>query len=168
MKRKLFLVFVFENRRMVSHRQDSNPFFFCWVDVVWNNYKPTSCGKFTVFGCKPWTGLCSYCWWGCIFYVTVIWPNPIVYLAHLHRRWLRSKGPQRMETYYLRTIGFKRLLKSWSSRTVGSVDPVAKTFLPFQLQVHISEKYNLWWGDNATRISYLSYARMQKTILHWK
>lgn len=92
---------------------------------------------------------------GCILNVTVTWPSPLVDLTHLHRKWLQSKGPERMEMYHPKMIGFEKFLKSCRSRNVDSVESMAKITLPFKVQTHISEKYHLGWNDNTARIVYV-------------
>lgn len=48
-----------------------------------------------------------------------------------------------METHHSKNIGAEKFLKSCRSRNVDRVESIAKIYLPFQVQAHISEKYYL-------------------------
>lgn len=69
--------------------------------------------------------------------------------------WLCLKQPGRFELYHPKFIGFEHFHKSCRSRSTDSVESSARVPLPFQVQTHISQKYNLGWSDSCARMVYV-------------
>lgn len=92
---------------------------------------------------------------GNTLFLVIMWPDPLVNLKHLHRKWLTAKGPDKIELYHPKLVGFEHFLKSCRSRSTDSVESTARISLPFQVQTHISQKYNLGWNDSSARVVYV-------------
>lgn len=80
---------------------------------------------------------------GCALEISITWPNPMVELKMLHRKWLQADGSDRIEVYHPKLIGFERFLKSYRTRSTDKIESTARINLPYQVQTHISEKFNL-------------------------
>lgn len=77
--------------------------------------------------------------------VVVALPDPLVDLNHQNQKWLDWKGSDRIETSHCKLFGFKQILKSYKSSSIGSVKSTARIKPPLQVQTHIAEPYNIKW-----------------------
>lgn len=78
--------------------------------------------------------------------LTVTWPEPLINLEKLHRKWFTPNSLDRIEMYHLKMAGFEQFSKLCRTRNTASVESTAK--IPLPIQVHISGKYNLEWTDS--------------------
>lgn len=83
--------------------------------------------------------------------LTVVWPNPLIDLDTLHRKWLwQSSGlsqavraGERFERYHSKCVGFEASLKELQDRVSETIESVARISLPFPVQTRIDSKSNL-------------------------
>lgn len=85
----------------------------------------------------------------------VTWCKPFVNIGQLHSRWLTSKSLGRIEMYRLKMVGFEQLLKSCRIRNTDYVESTVRITLPFPVQTHISQTYNLRWTNDSGRVMYI-------------
>lgn len=89
------------------------------------------------------------------FELTVRWPDPMVDLDMMHKKWLTEDGPGRMEKYHPKYIGFEHALKVFRSRSSDRVESLARIALPFAVQTHIECRNNLGWREDRSRMLYV-------------
>lgn len=92
---------------------------------------------------------------GTELHVTVVWPNPLADVHTMHRKWLHSDGPDKLEVYHPRFVGFDNFLKSLRARSTDNIESTAKIPMPFPVQTHIYGKYNMGWRESSTRMVYV-------------
>ena len=88
--------------------------------------------------------------------------GPMVNLEYLNKNWVvSSEDNQRIEPYHPKIIGFQNSLKDLRWAAADNVESTGRIPLPFSVQTHIEEKFNLAWRDLTVRILYL---RLKATI----
>lgn len=63
--------------------------------------------------------------------LTIQWPTALINLQMLHKKWIESLGPNRMEEYYPTILGFEGLLKKFRNQNNHYVESSARFPLPF-------------------------------------
>ena len=66
-----------------------------------------------------------------------------------------SEDDQRIEPYHPKIIGFQNALKDLRRAAADNVESTVRIALPFSVQTHIEEKFNLAWRDSTVTIVYL-------------
>lgn len=89
--------------------------------------------------------------------VSVHWPQPLVCLETLHKKWLISEGEYRFKIYHPKVFGFETALHKLRNQTSDIVESVARTLLPFPVQPQIEQKYNLGWKESTARMVYIEH-----------
>lgn len=87
--------------------------------------------------------------------LTVMWPNPLIDIETMHRKWIQADSQTDFKLYHPKVIGFQNALKQLRIRSSDIIESTARIPLPFVVQTHIYGKYNLAWRDSTTRMVYL-------------
>ena len=78
--------------------------------------------------------------------LTVQWPDVLLDMQLLHRKWLQSKNRiDAIEPYHPKIVGFGSFLKNLRHAHMEKVESTVRIRLPFRVQTHIEGKYNLAW-----------------------
>ena len=83
------------------------------------------------------------------------WPNALVDVATMHRKWLRTEVSDRFERYHPKCVGFDEFFKELRSTTLDEIESVAEIPLPFAVESHIDQTHNLGWLDSSARMIYI-------------
>lgn len=89
---------------------------------------------------------------GCASKLVITWPEPLYNFKIFHRRWLLSKEKDKIKLYIPNPIRFEHHLKSHRLRSGDKVEFMARINVPFQVQTHISDKFNHVWADSSARV----------------
>lgn len=101
-----------------------------------------------------------------VFEVSVVWPKPLVDVEVMHRKWLTSTGPDRIQAYHPKILAFQAALKELRRKCGDDVVSTAKIPLPFAVETYVYEKYNLAWRDNSTKIIYVELKAAMDSYAH--
>ncbi|PXF42241.1 hypothetical protein BWQ96_08037 [Gracilariopsis chorda] len=93
--------------------------------------------------------------------LSVTWPQPLVDVELMHRRWLQSVHADRMQSYHPKIIGFQNSLRNLKGKVTEDVKSVARILFPFPVQSHIAQKDNLAWIGNDARVIYIEMKQVQ-------
>lgn len=72
--------------------------------------------------------------------------------VHTTRRWLRGDGDECIATYHPMILGFEKSLKNSRLRIIDIIRSSCRITLPFQVQTHVFEKFNLRWTECSARV----------------
>ena len=87
--------------------------------------------------------------------ITVEWPEPLVDLTIMHRKWLSGGSTGDFQVFHPKYTGFEHALKNVRDRSSDTVVSVARIPLPFPVQTHIDSKFNLAWRESSTKMVYI-------------
>lgn len=73
-------------------------------------------------------------------------------LTWLHRKWFQAANEDWVELYHQKMIGFENFSKQYHTRNVEDIESTARILLPFQVQNHATDQYNLGCSNSTTRI----------------
>ena len=90
-----------------------------------------------------------------IFEMSVLWPNPLVDMEVLHRKWITSEGDHKILSYHSKITAFESSLKQLRKRSGDSVSLTAQINLPHSVEIHIYENYNLEFRASSSKIVYV-------------
>lgn len=97
--------------------------------------------------------------------LTVEWPEPMVNLENLHKKWLNSTSDDRIEKYHPKYIGFEAALKRFRARDSDIIESTAQIALPFTVQTHVDARFNLGWKENTTRVVYVDLKAYEENYM---
>ena len=87
--------------------------------------------------------------------MVVQWPNALVRMDVLHRKWLSTRLiGHRLEMYHPKIVGFERALKGFRRQASDNVESTCRIPLPFTVETHIAEQTNLAEKNSSVRIVY--------------
>lgn len=92
---------------------------------------------------------------GIILELIVDWSQCVTELGMLYKKWLCSTGPDHIEKYHPRYLGFACALKAFREHKSDSIQRKAHLPLPFAVEKHVVSKHNLSWKNRSVLIVYI-------------
>lgn len=101
-----------------------------------------------------------------VFEMSVIRPQPLVNVELMHRKWLASTGPDRIQAYHPIRLPFQADMKELRRKCGDDIVSTTKISLPFPVETHVHEKFNLAWRDNSTKLVYVELKAVMDSYGH--